>query len=469
MLKKYFILGLLFFTLGILPSAQSTSANATTQSAGCTYPAQIFDFINWKETLPVGSLGNPTEIKQPALATYSYDPYFVVNSGCDGVQFRAPVNGVTTSGSSYSRSELREMTNNGTTNASWATDSGVHTMFIDEAITAVPITKRHIVVGQVHNSSDDVIVIRLEYPKLFVDINGTTGPTLDANYTLGKRFTVKFVASNGQINIYYNGSENPVYTLNKIGSGNYFKAGAYTQSNCSKELSGNCVSANYGEVIIYNVWIAHSSPPSLSLPLNSLANNNTLIAHSNNFSDGYDPSKLWDGCYEGTLYDSTTCTTGGRNISSFWLEFDLGKLYTISQARLYGDAEGTWVSKSWKMSYKKNVTDNWKTVFSSENALFNKWSTRSLNIIARHIRIEVLGNKKYSPGRTQARELEIYGIETKNIQAQSDSKEILGSVLESVSDFTEGWLKNNLFILSLIILLILLVIYIIWALWLRKK
>ena len=49
------------------------------------------------------------------------------------------------------------------------------------------------------------------------------------------------------------------------------------------------------------------------------------------------------------------------------------------------------------------------------------------------------------------------------------SKEILGSVLESVSDFTEGWLKNNLFILSLIILLILLVIYIIWALWLRKK
>ena len=238
-------------------SAQSTSANATTQSAGCTYPAQIFDLTNWKETLPIGSSGSPTEIKQPALATYSYDPYFVVNSGCDGVRFRAPVNGVTTSGSSYPRSELREMTNSGTTNASWATDSGVHNMFIDEAVTAVPITKRHIVVGQVHDSFDDVIVIRLEYPKLFIDINGSAGPTLDANYTFGKRFTVRFVASNGQISIYYNGSANPAYTLNKIGSGNYFKAGAYTQSNCSKELSGDCVSTNYGEVIIYNVWIAH--------------------------------------------------------------------------------------------------------------------------------------------------------------------------------------------------------------------
>ena len=238
-------------------STQSMSANTTTQSAECNYPAQILDLTNWKETLPIGSSGSPTEIKQPALMTYFNDPYFT-NSGCTGVQFRAPVNGVSTSNSSYPRSELREMANNGTTNASWATDSGIHTMFIDQMITSVPITKRHIVVGQVHNSSDDVIAIRLEYPKLFIDINGITGPTLDANYTLGTRFTVKFVASNGQISVYYNGSINPAYTLNKIGSGNYFKVGAYTQSNCLKELSGDCVNTNYGEMIIYNVWVTHS-------------------------------------------------------------------------------------------------------------------------------------------------------------------------------------------------------------------
>jgi hypothetical protein len=36
------------------------------------------------------------------------------------VTFTAPVNGTTTSGSKYPRSELREMTNNGLSNASWS-------------------------------------------------------------------------------------------------------------------------------------------------------------------------------------------------------------------------------------------------------------------------------------------------------------------------------------------------------------
>ena len=467
MMKKYFILGLLLFTF----STQSTDANAAIQSVGCIYPAQILDLTNWKETLPIGSSGSPTEVKQPALATYSRDLYFVVNSECSGVQFRAPVNGVTTSGSSYPRSELREMANNGTTNASWTTDSGIHTMFIDEAVTAVPITKRHIVVGQVHNSSDDVIVIRLEYPKLFVDINGTAGPTLDANYTLGKRFTIKFVASNGQISVYYNDSTNPVYTLNKIGSGNYFKAGAYTQSNCSKELSKDCVSTNYGEAIIYNVWITHSSTPSQPPPseIISLADSSTLVAHSNNFSDGYAPAKLWDGCYEGALYNSNTCTTGGRDISSFWLEFDFKNLYTMSKVRLYGDTEGTWVSKTWKVSYKKNATDKWTTAFPTENAFFNKWITRPLNITARYVRVDVFGSKTYPPGRTQARELEIYGNEVKVTESSTISTGILGNVLEGDSGSTENVLNNGLVIYGLLVLVILLAIYIAWMSWFSRK
>lgn len=219
--------------------------------AACNYPAQLLDLTNWKETLPTGSSSSPTEITTVALASYSVDPYFQANAACDGVVFRAPVNGVTTSNSGYPRSELREMASNGTKNASWSTTSGTQTMFIDQAITAVPKTKKHVVAGQIHDANDDVVVIRLEFPKLFVDINGQEGPTLDANYTLGKRFTVKFVTENGKINIYYNGSSAPAYTLAKSGSGHYFKAGAYTQSNCSKET--DCSSNNYGEVVIYNL------------------------------------------------------------------------------------------------------------------------------------------------------------------------------------------------------------------------
>ncbi|MBI2850823.1 MAG: polysaccharide lyase family 7 protein [Chloroflexi bacterium] len=248
--------------LYVNPDDQAQAAGASS----AIYSSEILNLANWKLQLPIGTQGSVREIKQPALDTYSIDPYFLVNSSGNGVQFRAPVNGVTTSGSKYPRSELREM--NGTSKASWSTTSGVHTMYIDQAVTAVPKTKRHIVVGQIHDSVDDVIVIRLEYPNLFIDINGSAGPTLDSNYTLGKRFNVKFVAANGQIEIYYNGSSTPAYTLSRNGPGNYFKAGAYTQANTSTETDDT--SNNYGEVYIYGLWVTHqraspdTTPPTLS-------------------------------------------------------------------------------------------------------------------------------------------------------------------------------------------------------------
>lgn len=226
-------------------------------SAACEYPAQVLDLTNWKETLPIGSSKKPQEIKQPSLSTYSTNPYFRANADCSSVVFRAPVNGVTTSNSGYPRSELREMMNGGKQLASWSTTEGAHTLFIDQAITAIPQAKNHIVVGQIHDADDDVIVVRLEYPKLFIDINGKDGPVLDANYKLGKRFTTQFVAKNGQIAVHYNGSESPAYVLKKKGSGNYFKAGAYTQSNCSKEKQ--CDSGNFGEVHIYKLAVNHSN------------------------------------------------------------------------------------------------------------------------------------------------------------------------------------------------------------------
>lgn len=234
--------------------------------AACSCPANVIDLSNWKYTLPTGSSEKPTEIKQPSLGNYTQSPFFLPLSDCDGVQFRAPVNGVTTGGSSYPRSELREMSNGGASNASWSTSSGTHVMYIDQAITSVPQSKKHVVAGQVHDSDDDVIVVRLEHPKLFIDINGKEGPVLDANYELGKRFTIKFVANGGKINIYYNGSSTPAYTLSKSTSGCYFKAGAYTQSNCEKE--SNCSDSNYGEVKIYQLSVGHSegnSEPSLPI------------------------------------------------------------------------------------------------------------------------------------------------------------------------------------------------------------
>jgi hypothetical protein len=171
------------------------------------------------------------------------------------VIFRAHTGGATTSGSGYPRSELREMTNNGATNASWSSGSGTHTMEIDQAITHLPDLKRHIVAGQIHDGGDDVIVFRLEGSKLFIDINGDDGPTLTGNYVLGTRFKVKFVVSGNQTRCYYN--DTLMYTLNQSYSGAYFKAGAYTQSSCTGTPGSSESCSAYGEVVIYNVTVSH--------------------------------------------------------------------------------------------------------------------------------------------------------------------------------------------------------------------
>ncbi|MBI2640971.1 polysaccharide lyase family 7 protein [Candidatus Roizmanbacteria bacterium] len=238
-----------------IPTESGPTPTTSVSTLGGTYPSQILNLSDWKLTLPTGKSKSPTEITQPELAKYNNDPWFLVAQG--GVRFRAAVNGVTTSGSGYPRSELREMTNEGKEKASWSSTSGIHTMAIEQAITAVPQKKQHVVAGQIHDSDDDVIVIRLEYPKLYVNVDGKNKYTLDANYTLGKRFTVKFEVKDGQTKIYYNNASEPSYVLSKNYSKAYFKAGDYTQSNCSKEGSGLCNDSNFGEVVIYQLSVTH--------------------------------------------------------------------------------------------------------------------------------------------------------------------------------------------------------------------
>jgi len=219
-----------------------------------TLPAQVLKLDNWYLTLPIGTSGSPTEIKQPALATYKHDEYFKPNLDQTGVVFKAHAGGVTTSGSAYPRSELREMASGGTVKAAWSTTSGTHTMFIKEAIIHLPDVKPHVVAGQIHDASNDVMVIRLEGTKLFVDHNGVNGPVLTNDYKLGTIFTVKFVAEGGKVKVYYNDSATPSDDYAVPRDGCYFKAGCYTQSNTTK---GDAPTA-YGEVVIYDLSVTHN-------------------------------------------------------------------------------------------------------------------------------------------------------------------------------------------------------------------
>jgi hypothetical protein len=218
-------------------------------------PAQVLDLRPWKLTLPVGRQGHPLEVLQPTLSAVGNSAFFRLQPD-RGVRFRAPVGGVTTENSKYPRTELREMTPDGRRKAAWSSTAGRHVMTISQAISATPRAKPHVVAGQIHDAEDDIIMIRLEGRRLFVESDGDDVGLLDPDYRLGTTFTVSIVASPAGIRVTYKTPRrgSSVVDMRKAGHGWYFKAGCYPQSNPDR---GDHPS-NYGEVVIYALTIRHS-------------------------------------------------------------------------------------------------------------------------------------------------------------------------------------------------------------------
>lgn len=206
------------------PVCVATSAPPPPPKPEPEQPARI-DLSQWKLTLPTGREGQPDEILAPDL-------------GPGPLTFRAAPSGVTTENSHYPRAELREM--NGPREAAWSSRVGTHTMTITQAITAVPHAKPQVVAGQIHDARDDVVMVRLEGHRLFVESDGREAGLLDAQYRLGTQFTVELAATPRGIRVTYNGSR--VVELPVVGRGWYFKAGCYPQANRG---------GGYGEVVIY--------------------------------------------------------------------------------------------------------------------------------------------------------------------------------------------------------------------------
>jgi Alginate lyase len=222
-------------------------------AGGPAVPGDLLDMTNWKLTLPIGSSHSPTEITQPALRRYSVNPYFHLDQTGTGVVFQANAGGVTTSNSGYPRSELREMTAGGRDQASWSTTSGTHAMSLQLAITHLTVAKPQVTVAQIHDASDDVLVVRLDGPgHLYVEHNGDDYGDLDTAYRLGSAFTVTFSVAGGHVRISYNGVPKVDHATSS--TGDYFKAGCYTQSNTSK---GDAPDA-YAQVVIYRLTVTHS-------------------------------------------------------------------------------------------------------------------------------------------------------------------------------------------------------------------
>ncbi|MCQ3828926.1 polysaccharide lyase family 7 protein [Microbulbifer elongatus] len=251
------------------------------------YASQVIDLSWWKLTLPINGA---EEHYTPDLYTFSSDEWFkLIFDEAEqeyAVQFRANHHGDSTSGSSNPRSELREMTQNyhfqnSKSAAAWSnTDGKKHTMWIKQKVTNLTHVKPHVVVGQIHDSGDDVVVFRIEghngtcppgtdddwdncgtvgnpdtHANLWItNGNDRHGYLVDGNYELGTVFTVKMESYDGQTHFYYNEEKVP-YVHDEAISGCYFKLGNYTQSHDGTAPGESY--ENYAETYVYDYYVSH--------------------------------------------------------------------------------------------------------------------------------------------------------------------------------------------------------------------
>lgn len=214
-------------------------------------PADLLSLENWYLTTPSS---NGPQIYNLETGFYEANNFFVDPDGVSAV-FSARADGGTTSGSSYPRCELREMNADGT-NASWATNSGTHTLRGRVAITGAPPVKPQVVFAQIHDASQDIIELMYDGQKsptaLIIRYTGTQHAIIKQPYTLGTWINYKIVATGGVITVYIDGTL--VDTINQVGSGNYFKAGAYVQSNLAQGDAGSA----RGTVKYRDVRVTHA-------------------------------------------------------------------------------------------------------------------------------------------------------------------------------------------------------------------
>ncbi len=208
-------------------------------------PSQVLDLTTWRLNLPA----NDQQVSEPALASFHDDAFRVV----EAVQFTATCGGEPDPGSEFPRSELREMSPDGS-KASWPTMSGVHRMDLTQRITHLPAVVPKLVCGQVHGAAaaDYRILVVLDGQRLYVKYQDAVAGVLDENYQLGTYFDMTIQVSGGYLDVFYNGAHLVHQAMAEDQC--YFKAGCYLQSNTSQ---GDLPTA-YGQVEITSLVVWHS-------------------------------------------------------------------------------------------------------------------------------------------------------------------------------------------------------------------
>jgi len=259
------------FTLVLSLSLCLAGATAWALNPGLP-PGSNFDLNNWYIQFPTenGSLtctaGSVDSASTTQLiAGYTNAPYFY--TGTDGAMvFWAPINGATTSGTTFPRSELRELINTNDTSVDW-TLYGTHILNAQVKVLQVPTSTKEVIIGQIHAYSGDA----LPTVKVIYD-NGKVHATIKTNSTddgsdfdfptvtsgLSNSITYQIEVVNGLISVVINGITNSYNIFhsdpNYTNETQYFKAGDY----CQADSCSNPANADGARIAFYALTRFHA-------------------------------------------------------------------------------------------------------------------------------------------------------------------------------------------------------------------
>lgn len=240
---------------------QATPARPTDPAAT---PGRLLDLSRWYLTLPIADPagghdpGKPWNVYPQDLATFTHlDLFRALPGPC--VEYSAPVDGMSTSGSGATRCELRQMKGPGHADkADWSIDDAdLHTLTCTLTCDGTSIVgRREVIVGQIHGPGST--------PPLILCVNHTRGgalevfrqgprrkPDLLTGLAPGELFTYRIEAGGGRLRVRAArgevdqlpagpGFDWPSSVLTER-CGLYFKAGAYNKQEITKGDTGRAI------------------------------------------------------------------------------------------------------------------------------------------------------------------------------------------------------------------------------------
>lgn len=320
-------------------------------------PGSNLDLDDWKVQLPVdssgGFSGSYTEVWD--LDTYT-SPYFY--TGSDGaLVLTAPVEGVTTSGSSYARTELREI--DGSSNAEWTLDQGGYlavAMQVDMVPEKTDGSDAKIVIGQIHGGDGQLVRLYYEQGSIYWVNGRNEAQSKDAVYQLkdskggtpdvdlDESFAYSFDVKGDDLAVTVTADGTTYSSKITIGPGwddneFYFKAGLYLGTNETN-------STGDGQVSIYDIEVTHDgSRPALSLPGGTAPTPGTTAPPSGVISDGGAAVTL-NGTAGNDLFavsDEDTVVNGGngfdtvRSTTDWTMPSDVERLELVGSGSIDGE------------------------------------------------------------------------------------------------------------------------------------